>query len=165
MLTNKQIEILILIYRFRFLNRVQIQKLLNHKKYNRIIVWLNELTENKYLNRYTPVRFKNVSSIYSLGTESREYFKNNKNDSIQVELLSRVWKERQYSIKFRNHCTLLADTYISLLLLVKQTNAKLHFHTKTDLSKMKYLVQPEPDATRPPTRSPRHSATHRRYLT
>ena len=50
-ITKKQIEILLLLYIFRFLHTYQIQKLLNHKKPNQIKVWLKNLTEKEYLNR------------------------------------------------------------------------------------------------------------------
>ena len=46
-LTKKQLEILTLLYRFRFLNRSQIQKLLNHKKISRINIWLKDLADKK----------------------------------------------------------------------------------------------------------------------
>lgn len=50
-ITSKQIEILALLYRFRFLNRVQIQILLHHKDYRRINDWLKDLTEREYVGR------------------------------------------------------------------------------------------------------------------
>ena len=50
-ITTKQEEILILIYKFKFLNRTQIQALLKHKDHRRINSWLKDLTEKQYLNR------------------------------------------------------------------------------------------------------------------
>ncbi len=49
--TGKQIEIIDLVYKFRFINRTQIQKILNHKDPRRINAWLKELVEYKYLGR------------------------------------------------------------------------------------------------------------------
>lgn len=146
------IEILILIYRFRYLTRNQIQTLLNHKTFNRIIIWLNQLTDKKYLKKYDDKKDPTKPNIYSLGTEGRKYFLENKDSenqelkNIQLHLLDRVWKEHSYSIPFRNHCLFLVDIYISLLSLVKINNAILKFHSKTDLTGMQYLIREEPDA-------------------
>ena len=43
----KQQEIPKLIYKFRFLNRIQIQTLLNHKDKRRINSWLKDLSEKE----------------------------------------------------------------------------------------------------------------------
>jgi hypothetical protein len=50
-ITPKQQEIPKLIYKFRFLNRIQIQTLLNHKYHKRIIDWLNDLVGKEYLEK------------------------------------------------------------------------------------------------------------------
>jgi hypothetical protein len=44
-LTPKQQEILKLLYKYKFLNRTQIQTLLSHKDKRRIITWLKDLRE------------------------------------------------------------------------------------------------------------------------
>ena len=143
----RQINILILLYKYRFLNRIQIQKLLNHKQFNRVIIWLNEMTGKKYLKRYYSKRLAPYPAVYSLGVKGRKYLKEIKDKKgIQTPLLDRVWKEYTYSESFRNHCLFLADIYISLLSLVNKTKAKLTFYTKTELTNMQYLILPEPDA-------------------
>jgi len=48
-ITTKQEEILKLLYRYRFLNRIQIQALLNHKDKRRIIAWLSDLRSKGYV--------------------------------------------------------------------------------------------------------------------
>ena len=50
-ITNKQKEILLLLYRFRFLNRIQIQTLLNNKDYKNINLWLKDLTTKNYTGK------------------------------------------------------------------------------------------------------------------
>lgn len=47
--TNKQTEILNLIHKYRFLNRIQIQTFLNHKNKKNINTWLNDLNEKKLI--------------------------------------------------------------------------------------------------------------------
>ncbi|MDA1317406.1 MAG: hypothetical protein O3B87_05310 [bacterium] len=50
-ITNKQKEILHYLYRFRFLNRIQIQSLLNHKDPKNTNVWLKDLTTKNYTGK------------------------------------------------------------------------------------------------------------------
>ena len=49
-LTTKQTEILKLLYTYRYLTRPQLQKLLNHKDKRRIISWLKDLRDNKFID-------------------------------------------------------------------------------------------------------------------
>ena len=50
-ITKKQQEIFILLYRFRFLNKIQIQAFLKHKNKKTINLWLQDLNEKQYLKR------------------------------------------------------------------------------------------------------------------
>lgn len=138
-------QILFLIYRFRFLNRNQIQTLLNHKHHHRINIWLNQLTAEKYLKRYYSSKFAGEPAYYSLGTAGRKYFKEQKDiKGIKESLLDRVWSEHDNSEQFKRNCMLLADIHLSLTKLTSEANAKLGFYTKVDLYGMKYMVIPEP---------------------
>lgn len=140
-------QILILIYKFRFLNRIQIQSIFNHKKFSRIIIWLNYLTDKKCLIRYYSPEFAGRPAYYSLGTKGRKYFLKNKDiQGIQHRLLDRVWVEHTYTYRFKNHCMFLGDVYISLIRLTRSAKAKLDFYTKTDLTGMRYFVRPAPDS-------------------
>ena len=76
-ITKKQLEILTLLYRFRFLNRSQIQKLLNQKDFKRIIINLNQLTNTNYIRRYYNSKTVTVPAIYSLGLNGKKYVKEN----------------------------------------------------------------------------------------
>ncbi len=138
-------EIILLIYKFRFLNRNQIQTLLNHKHHNRINIWLNQLTEEKYLKRYYSTTFAGEAAYYSLGTVGRKYLKKFKDTKkIKEQLLDRVWSEHSNSDQFKRNCMLLVDIYLSLTKLTNEVNAKLSFYTKVDLLNMKYMIRPEP---------------------
>jgi len=79
-LTKKQLEILTLLYRFRFLNRSQIQQLLNHKKISRINLWLKDLYYKKIIGRnYSNRLGDNIKpAIYYLKTKS-------KTEAVQIE--------------------------------------------------------------------------------
>ena len=140
-------EILVFLYRFRYLNRIQIQLLLVHKHHHRINVWLNYLKREKYVRCYYSKKLASTASVYSLGVKGRKYLKNNKEiEGIQPYLLDRVWKEYQYSPTFRKHCMFAANIYLSLLSLVEKNKVKLHYFTKVDLTGMKYMVRDIPDA-------------------
>lgn len=148
-LTHRQEEILIYLYRFRFLNRSQIQKLLNHKHFNRIIIWLNQLTTNGYIRKYYNPKTITIAALYSVGAKGRKYLmekSKEKGSTIQPQLLNRVWREYTLSGQFRTHSQFLADIYLSLMELTKTTNATLHFFTKTDLYGHDYILNPHPDA-------------------
>lgn len=143
-LKEKQTEILLNLYRFRFLNRNQIQQLLNHKKHNRIIKWLNELAKEKYVNCEFERKFGAIASVYCLGTRARKKLKNRQN--VKIKLLERVYQEKNSSSEFKAHNMAIADIYLSLTDLTKKHDAKLNFYTTVDLTDMKYLVLPHPDA-------------------
>jgi len=139
-ITAKQTEILSLLYRFRFLTRKQIQTILNHKNHRRIFSWLNELKDNDYLNYSYTKNFDNLPAIYSLGKNGVKYLRK---EGIINGKADRVRKEQKCSSRFKENCLLIGDIYLSLL---KLPEAKIHFYTKTDLSGMKHLISPHPDA-------------------
>jgi len=147
---KRQQQILILLYKFRFLNRKQIQKLLNQKDKKRTIEWLSDLTKNKYIIRYYSKKIDEKPAVYSLGTMGRKYFLEHKEiKDITIPLLDRVWRERKNSETSRKHWLLLADIYLSLMQLVKSAGkgkGKLKFFTHVDLWGVKHLIRKEPDA-------------------
>jgi hypothetical protein len=148
-LTKSQEDILFYLYRFRFLNRLQIQKLLRHKSFNRIIIWLNQLTTEHYIHKYYNPKKVTIAAQYSLGIKSRKYLlekAKEKGNKIQPHLLNRIWREHTLSDQFRTHCLFLADIYLSLVVPVAKTHATLYFFTKTDLYPHDYMPKPLPDA-------------------
>lgn len=146
-MNNQHDDIFNYLYRFRFLHRIHIQHLLHHKHFNRIIIWLNELTESGHIKRYYNPKTVTIPATYSLGLKGRKYMKDNpKFKNIKPELLDRVWREPTLSTQFRNHCLFVADIYLSLVSLTNTTKAKLNFYTKVDLHDIQYLILPFPDA-------------------
>ena len=144
-LTPRQTEILILLHRFRFLNRHHLQKFLHHKDPGRINTWLKELTEKKYLGRIYSRKFgENIQpAIYYLKSKTTGVLK--KQPDINKSLLNRICRENLRSRKFINHNLFLADIYFYLNSLAQQNKAKIYFYTKTDLINHKYLPLPLPD--------------------
>ncbi len=139
-ITPKQIEILTLIYRLRFLNRSQIQTMLGHKNHRQIYQWLNDLVEQKYL---VCQKILSYSLVYSLALPSRKVLLNV--PEVEPELLKRIWREKNYSDQFRTHCLVLVDINLSLIALTTKAKALLYFYTRTDLYEMEHLINPLPD--------------------
>lgn len=146
LLTPKQISILFLLYRFRFLTTHQIQILLSHKEPRRIKAWLKELYDEGYLGRiYSRKEVgANVPAIYYLNTKARSALKGQK--GIHEEVLKRIYREKLRSKSFIDHSVFLADIYLYLNTLAQENKETLHFFTKTDLAQFNYLPLPLPDA-------------------
>ena len=144
--TPKQLNILLLLYRFRFLNRIQIQKLLNHKDPRRINTWLKDLTDRNIIGRkYSTKLLDNTKpAIYHLATKSRAILLTQ--PKISEKLLKRVYREKVRSDKLINHCLLVADIYFLLDKQTQTNKSKLHFFTKSDLFSHYYLPYKRPDA-------------------
>jgi len=143
-LTKKQLEIITLLYRFRFLNRSQIQKLLNHKKISQINIWLKDLYDEKIIGRNYSKKFgDNIKpAVYYLKSKSKNYLI----DQLEkdTKMLDRIYGERKRLPKFINHCLLSADFYLNLK---KYSEAeKIFFYTKIDLLNHEYLPLNHPDA-------------------
>lgn len=146
-ITKKQKEILLLLYKFRFLTRLQIQTILNHKHHNRINNWLIDLTEKHYLIQYYDKSFAGAPAIYSLGINSRKYLKENTEENeVFAPLLDRIWREKNFTLTFRDHCLFLGDIFISVRETAKRNNLELHFLTRTNLSMYEYMLKPIPDS-------------------
>jgi len=140
---QKQTEILILLYGFRYLNRVQIQTILNQKYHSRVLTWLNELKEENYIECEFDKKIASSPSVYSLAPESRSILKDN--PKVKPRLLGHIWRDKTYSDEFRAHCLFLGDIYLSLISLAGKIGAELHYYTKPDLHGMEHLIIPTPD--------------------
>ncbi len=142
--TPKQLEILIFLYRFRFLDRLQIQTLLHHKDPRRVNSWLKELTSKKIIGRHYSKKLKENTklAIYYLAPKSKELLKNQ--DGVNEGLLKRSDRERLRSRQMIDHCLLLARYYLKIGKSIKDET--IHFFTKTDLITRNYLPSILPDA-------------------
>jgi hypothetical protein len=114
-ITTKQQEILKLIYRYRFLNRNQIQTLLKHKDKRRIISWLKDLREKQYVDwRYDATNFiaKSQPAIYYLSINGIRYLHDT--GEYSSEELRKRYKEAGRTQVFIDRCLLVADCCIAL---------------------------------------------------
>lgn len=114
-ITPKQQAILKLLYKHRFLNRIQIQQLLKHKDKRRIISWLKDLREKQYVDwHYNSTDFisKSQPGIYYLSLNGIRYLRSL--NQYPNEELRKRYKEPTRTQAFINHCLLIADCCIAL---------------------------------------------------
>lgn len=129
-ITTKQKEILLLLYRFRFLNRIQIQTLLNHKDSRRINEWLRDLTNKNYTGRiYEKKLGINDSAIYFISRNGIKFLKSL--EECDGELIQKLYQEKRRSKVFVNLCILIADLYLNLN---KQNLQGFKFYTQSDFA-------------------------------
>ena len=115
LITHKQQEILILLYRFRFLDRIHIQALLEHKDKRRILSWLKDLREKQYIDwHYDADDFatKTKPAIYYLSLNGIRYLRGS--DKYPSEELRKRYKEPNRTQSFIDRCLLIADCCITL---------------------------------------------------
>lgn len=113
-LTNKQREIIHLLYKYRFLNRIQIQTLMGHKDYKTINVWLKDLRANNYVEWIYSTDFaeRTKPAIYYLGLNGIRLLKTFERHDI--EELRKRYRESSRSQTYIDRCLLLADCCITL---------------------------------------------------
>lgn len=108
-LTGKQIEIIHLIYRYRFLSRIQIQHLLHHKDYRRVNAWLKDLRDKNYLEWIysTDFALKSKPAVYFLGRGSIRYL--NSMSVCPPDEIRKRYKDLNRSQSFIDKSLLIAD--------------------------------------------------------
>jgi hypothetical protein len=109
-ITDKQQDILKLLYCFRFLKRSQIQQLLNHKDYKTINLWLKDLIEKEYIQK-RDIKFP-YKIAYHLAPNGISYFK--KELEYESKLLQKYYREQDRSLSFISSSLLTADIYLDL---------------------------------------------------
>ncbi|HVC35833.1 MAG TPA: replication-relaxation family protein [Candidatus Dormibacteraeota bacterium] len=114
-ITTKQQDILKLLYRYRFLNRIQIQALMGHKNNRRIAEWLKDLRDKKYVEWiYDGDNFveKTKPAIYYLGLNGIRCLRTT--DEFPPEELRKRYKESSRKQDFIDRCLLIADCCLTL---------------------------------------------------
>lgn len=114
-ITNKQQEILNLLYTHRFLTRIHIQTILKHKDKKTINLWLKDLREKNYVNWiYNKDHFaeKTKPAIYYLAINGLRHLQNI--DSHSHEEIHKRYREHDRSPGFIDRCLCVADNCISL---------------------------------------------------
>jgi hypothetical protein len=121
-ITNKQSEIIELLYRYRFLSRIQIQSLLGHKDKKTINLWLRDLKAKNYIDWiYSPDDFalKTKPAIYYITLNGVRYLKTVQasDDSpwYPIEDVRKRYREATRSQTFIDHSMLVADCCIDIV--------------------------------------------------
>lgn len=145
-ITTKQKQILLLLYKFRFLNTSQLQALLGHKNPNRTLSWIKDLIDKGCIRRhYDRNSFESNTkpATYFLAPKARLVLKSEKN--LDFSELEYIYKESSRTKKFIDHNLFLADVYLYLS-SQKENNEEVKFFTKVDLRGFEYFPDPIPDA-------------------
>lgn len=115
-LTAKQQAILTLLYKYRFLNRHQIQLLLGHKDKRRVISWLKDLREEQYVDwQYDTTDFiaKSQPAIYHLALNGIRHLRATK--LYPTSELRLRYKDPERKPLYIDRCIFIANCAISLL--------------------------------------------------
>jgi hypothetical protein len=122
-ITNKQQEIIQLLYKYRYLDRIQIQALMGHKDKRRVLAWLKDLRDKDYVEWIYSTDFseKSKPAIYYIGINGVRYLKTVKWDDngtltpfYPIEEVRKRYRDRERSRTFVDHCLLIADCCIGL---------------------------------------------------
>jgi len=115
-ITPKQQEIIKLLYKFRFLNRTQVQALLNHKYHKRIIDWLNDLTKKEYIEKIpkdNTFEQRTKPMIYRIGINGIRFLKTQ--DDLSMDVIRKLYRDGKREESFREKCILIADAALNLI--------------------------------------------------
>ncbi len=161
-ITDRQKEIVKLIYQYRFINRKQLQRLFNHKDTRRINTWLRDLVTKNYLGRIyskkllentkPAIYFLNNNGIiwvrYNMGSE----YSSDESERLDFKHLRKFYEDKHASLTFINHCITIFEFYLQLKEVEKVTSKniskggkkKLEYHTETKtemwITRQLYLV-------------------------
>ena len=144
-ITPSQLNILIYLTRFRFLNTRHFQSLFNHKDPKRIKEWLKDLTQKQYIqsNYQRTYGQINIPAVFCLLTKSRKILKQlNKYD---IKILDRIYSEKSRSKQFQYHSLFIGNIYIELKKNTKSPKT-LQFFTQTDIQNYDSLPETKPQA-------------------
>lgn len=144
--TKKHGEILYLLYRFRFLTRIQIQDLLGHHEPSRLNRWLAELKGYQFIGKdYNEKEGKNRSpSICFLDKAGLSYIA--KKYNLRNSYIQKLRNEEGISLITKNHSIAAADFYLILSKYANTMNHTLRYFTKADLAGMAIYRYSKPDA-------------------
>ena len=112
-ITNRQKDILLHLYRFRFLNRKHIQALLNQKDYKNTNLWLKDLTEKNYTGKIFE-RKPGITepAIYYLSKNGIKFL--HSVEGIEGKNLKKLRQEKRKSQAFIQYSLSIAQAYLQL---------------------------------------------------
>ncbi len=144
--TKSQIIIIKDIYKFRFINTNQFQKIFNHKYSKLVKKWLKDLRIKGYIDtdyKRNDINENRNSAKYFLTPLGRRFLKGQK--GFDIDFLERVYKEKGRSTVFKNHCSDIVDMFL-FLRSQKDPDEELKFFTEANLTKYEYFPKTKFDA-------------------
>lgn len=145
-ITQKQQDILMLLYTYRFLSTRHIQTMLDHKEPRRIKAWLKDLTDKGFITmdyERNSIDDNRKPAVFSLAPKARHILKQNK--ICTLKMLNKIYKEKRRTKKFIQECLTIADLYL-FFLSQKKVDETLHFYTQSLLDSYDYFPDPLPTA-------------------
>ena len=132
-ITKKQQEILLLLYRFRFLNRPQIQTMLHHKNTRRVNEWLPDLVKKQYVGRILDTKhaIHNIPEKYYITVNGIRFLKTQ--PDCEQGYINRFYTDDEKTEGFITQSILIADCYLDLLEKYAN-NPGFQFYTRSDYS-------------------------------
>lgn len=145
-ITHNQERIIKLLYKFRFINTYQFQRLFNHKDPSTVQELLKDLKLKKYIGsdyRRDDFSRNTQPAKYFLAPLGRKFLKGK--SGFDINFLERVYKEKERKDVFKNQCIERFNMYLFLLSQQKK-DEELKFFTEANLTKYQYFPDTEFDA-------------------
>jgi len=142
-ITQKQKEIITLLYKYRFLNRVQIQTFLNHKYHKRINDWLKDLNQKEYINRIYSTKFgeNTKPAIYYIGLSGIRYLKTQ--DDCSIDVIRKLYRDKDRSESFIDQCILVGNIVLQLKEAILKSKEEGKFELSYQVSTATNIADPE----------------------
>jgi len=142
-ITTKQQEILKLLYKYKFLDRKQIQAFLDHKYHKRINDWLKDLTQKEYLNRIYSNKFgeNTKPAIYYLGLNGIRFLKTQ--DDCSIEVTRKFYRMKDRSNDYIEKSLLVGKIVLDLKVAADQS------HDSSEENEFAYLIATSTDLANP----------------
>ena len=145
--TKSHSDILYLLYRFRFLTRLNIQLLQHQKQPTRIKQRLQFLLSHDLIQSFTHYHHGAATPLYALTKGGMRYLKNHPQDyKTKERIRKQIYSLPTRSREFRAQCQKNVETYFVLTAMAKTQGKTLSFYTQVDLSGISPLPSPLPHA-------------------
>jgi len=142
-ITSKQKQIIQYLYKYKFLDRKQIQAFLNHKYHKRINDWLKDLNQKEYINRIYSNKFgeNTKPAIYFLALNGIRYLK--AQNEYPIEVIRKFYRLKDRSNDFIDKCISIGQFALDLKTAVDKS------HDKKEENELSYLVATTTDLANP----------------
>lgn len=143
-ITKQQLDILKLLYRFRFVNSRQVQLNLNQKNQRQARRALDALLRRQYIGRRYSAEdsLRGRYATYFLRSEGIRLLRGHQ-PGVSSRILHNIHKDQKASNKFARHQLGVGDCDLEFARLYGD---RLEFFTRSELADYDYLLSPPPDA-------------------